>query len=96
MLAAERRLRAFCQAAGNNTDGTLYLAWKGQSTDKIFYAAIFQVAASVLALSDWIPQASEPQALISHRPALAVRGNLLYYARRWCGSPDAGGRGCAR
>jgi hypothetical protein len=42
--------------AGSSTDGTLYLGFKGRTNDDFGYEAIFNVAESGLALSNWTPQ----------------------------------------
>ncbi len=64
--------------AGSSTDGTLYLGWKGRTNDDIGYAAIFNVAESGLASSNWTPQEFQPQAETLNTPALAPDGDVLY------------------
>jgi hypothetical protein len=64
--------------AGTSTDGTLYLAWKGVTTDRIFYAAVFNVVEAGLAPSEWTPQEFEPQALTLASPALTAEDFTVY------------------
>lgn len=50
---------------GHGKAGTLYLAWKGKTTDKVFYSAVFDLPNS-LAPGDWTAQ--EDGAQRAHEP----------------------------
>ncbi len=58
---------------GGASAGTLYLAWKGETTDKIFYSAVFDLPNSI-APGDWTAQETLPVALTGEAPALAAYG----------------------
>jgi len=59
------------------TGGTLYLAWKGANTSKVFFDQVNDLAGSSLSPSSWSPQATLPNALTSTTPALGVSGTTL-------------------
>jgi hypothetical protein len=59
------------------TGGTLYLAWKGANTNKVFFDQVNDLADSSLSPSSWSPQATLPDALTSTTPALGVNGTTL-------------------
>jgi hypothetical protein len=58
--------------------GTMYLAWKGTHTDKVFFSDVTDFAASSFSPSDWSPQASLPTAVTGSGPALTDSGTTLY------------------
>jgi hypothetical protein len=58
---------------GPQQAGTLYLARKDKTTDKVFYSAVFDLPNS-LAPGDWTAQETVPSALTSLGPALAANG----------------------
>jgi len=65
--------------AGNvSSDGTLYVAWKGLTNDKIGYESIYNVAENGLSASNWTSQEFEPQAQTLEKPSLTVSGYNLY------------------
>jgi hypothetical protein len=57
---------------------TMYLAWKGTSTNKVFYSDVTDFADSSFGPSTWGPQAALPAALTSTGPTLANAGTTLY------------------
>lgn len=57
---------------------TMYLAWKGTHTNKVFYSDVTDFASSTFGPSSWSPQASLPAALTSTGPALTDSGTTLY------------------
>lgn len=57
---------------------TMYLAWKGTHTNKVFYSDVTDFAASTFSPSSWGPQATLPTALTLTRPTLANSGTTLY------------------
>jgi hypothetical protein len=57
---------------------TMYLAWKGTHTNKVFYSDVTDFANTSFGPSSWGPQASLPDALTSTGPTLANSGTTLY------------------
>jgi DNA-binding beta-propeller fold protein YncE len=65
--------------AGNlSTNGTLYVAFKGQTNDEVGYEAIFNVATAGLSSSNWTAQEFWTQSGTQLAPALAAEGYVLY------------------
>jgi hypothetical protein len=58
--------------------GTMYLAWKGTHTNKVFFSDITDFAGSHFRPSSWGPQAALRTALTSLGPALTDSGTTLY------------------
>jgi hypothetical protein len=71
--AGDDRLCPALLCLGPGKAGTLYLAWKGKTTDQVFYSAVFDLPNS-LAPRDWTPQETVPDTLTSLGPALAATG----------------------
>jgi hypothetical protein len=58
--------------------GTMYLAWKGTSTDRVFFDEVADFSSSSFGPSSWAGQAALPSALTSTGPALTNIGTTLY------------------
>jgi hypothetical protein len=57
---------------------TMYLAWKGTSTDKVFYDDVPDFSESSFGPGTWAGQAALPSALTSTGPGLTDLGTTLY------------------
>jgi hypothetical protein len=58
--------------------GTMYLAWKGTHTSRVFYSEVTDFAETTFSPSTWGPEAALPDALTSSSPALTDSGTTLY------------------
>ncbi len=59
---------------------TMYLAWKGTNTNKVFFDDVTDFSGSSFSPSSWAGQATLPSALTSAGPALTEIGTTLYVA----------------
>ncbi len=62
--------------------GTMYLSWKGTSTNRVFFDEVSDFADSTFTPSTWTGQASLPGALTSTGPAITDESTTLYAAYR--------------
>ncbi len=59
-------------------DETMYLAWKGTNTDKVFFDDVTDFSGSSFSPSSWAGQAILPDAVTSTGPALTESDTTLY------------------
>jgi|HubBroStandDraft_1064217.scaffolds.fasta_scaffold15600_2 hypothetical protein len=57
---------------------TMYVAWKGANTKKVFYNEVANFSSSSFSPSDWAGQATLPVAYTSTGPAITDMGTTLY------------------